>query len=107
MKFLVDAQLPPALAGWLNGLGHEAVHVFDIGLGAASDAHIAERAETDNAVLVSKDEDFLTLRLPDRFALLWLRCGNTTKRALLDWLSVRWGRIQMMLEVGERLIEVR
>ena len=73
MKFLIDAQLPPGLARWFRTKGHEADHVFEIGLGAASDREIAERAEADNAVLASKDEDFLILRLPDRFALLWMR----------------------------------
>jgi predicted nuclease of predicted toxin-antitoxin system len=66
MRFLVDAQLPPALCGWLRERGHEAVHVFEIGLIAASDEAVAARAEADGAVLVSKDEDFVTLRLPDR-----------------------------------------
>ena len=28
MRFLVDAQLPPALARWLAQEGHEAEHVF-------------------------------------------------------------------------------
>ena len=70
MKFLVDAQLPPALCAWLRERGHQAVHVFEMGMEAASDAEIAARAEADGAVLVSKDEDFVTLRLPERFAFL-------------------------------------
>ena len=41
MKFLIDAQLPPALCGWLRDRGHEAVHVSEIGMGSASDAVIA------------------------------------------------------------------
>lgn len=45
MRFLVDAQLPPALCGWLRARGHDAVHVVDIGMLAASDASIAARAE--------------------------------------------------------------
>lgn len=93
MKFLIDAQLPPALCGWLRERGHEAVHVAEIGMIAASDAEIAARAEADDAVLVSKDEDFVTLRLPDRFAFLWLRCGNASNRALAAWLEPRWGQI--------------
>lgn len=32
MNFLVDAQLPPALARWIAGQGHGAVHVFDLAL---------------------------------------------------------------------------
>lgn len=107
MKFLVDAQLPPALCGWLRERGHAAAHVFEIGMVGASDAEIAARAEADGAVLVSKDKDFVTLRLPDRFAFLWLRCGNATNRALAVWLEARWGQIEVLLEAGERFVEVR
>lgn len=107
MKFLIDAQLPPALCGWLRERGHQADHVFDLGLTAASDEEIAARAGTDGAELVSKDEDFVTLRLPDRFAFLWLRCGNATNRALTAWLTPRWDEIEAWLERGERFVEVR
>lgn len=107
MKFLVDAQLPPALCGWLRELGHEAVHVFEIGMTGASDAAIAARAEADSAILVSKDEDFVALRLPDRFPLLWLRCGNTTTAALIAWLDERWHQIESLLARNERFVEVR
>jgi predicted nuclease of predicted toxin-antitoxin system len=31
MRFLVDAQLPPALAQWLASHGHDAMHVTDLG----------------------------------------------------------------------------
>jgi predicted nuclease of predicted toxin-antitoxin system len=107
MKFLIDAQLPPALCGWLRERGHEAVHVFEIGMVAASDAEIAARAEADGAVLVSKDEDFVTLRLPDRFAFLWLRCGNASNRALVAWLEPRWVQVQTLMSAGEQFVEVR
>ncbi|MCR5872564.1 MULTISPECIES: DUF5615 family PIN-like protein [unclassified Sphingomonas] len=107
MKFLIDAQLPPALGGWLRARGHEAVHVAEIGMIAASDVEIAARAEADGAVLVSKDEDFVTLRLPDRFAFLWLRCGNASNRALVAWLEPRWSQIQTLLSNRERFIEAR
>ena len=107
MKFLIDAQLPPALCQWLQARGHAAVHVYDIGLGGASDEAIADRAVADQAMLISKDEDFLILRLPDRFGLLWLRCGNATNRALSAWLDARWDRVEALLAAGERMIELR
>ena len=107
MKFLIDAQLPPALCDWLRQRGYEAVHVAEISMIAAPDTEIAARAEVDGAMLVSKDEDFVTLRPPDRFAFLWLRCGNATNRALAEWLGVRWPQIEAMLESGERFIEAR
>jgi len=31
-RFLVDAQLPPALARKLTALGHKAIHVLDVDL---------------------------------------------------------------------------
>jgi predicted nuclease of predicted toxin-antitoxin system len=87
--------------------GHSAGHVYDSGLGAASDAAIADRAIAEGAILVIKDEDFLLLRLPDRFALLWLRCGNTTNATLGTWLDARWPAVEALLERSERLIELR
>ena len=107
MIFLIDAQLPPALCGWLRDRGHQAMHVAEIGLLAASDREIAARAEAGGAVLVSKDEDFVVLRLPDRFALLWLRCGNASNTALRVWLEPRWTEIDRLLMDGERFVEVR
>ena len=59
MNFLVDAQLPPALARWIVSQGHQATHVFDIGLQATDDPEIWERARTEITVIISKDEDFV------------------------------------------------
>ena len=58
MKFLVDAQLPPALAGLLRELGQEAVTVRDIGLRDAEDGPIWQYALKHGAIVVTKDEDF-------------------------------------------------
>lgn len=107
MKFTVDAQLPPGLCSWLEARGHQAEHVSTIGLGAASDNAIANHVDTARSVLITKDEDFLRLRLPDRFGVLWLRCGNTTNKALTAWLELRWDEIERLLAEGEGLIEVR
>lgn len=106
MRFLVDAQLPPALARWLAERGHDARHVADIGLAGASDLVIAAWAEADAAVLVTKDEDFVALRLPDRFALVWLRCGNASNKVLFGWLAARWDEAEALVERGERFVEV-
>jgi predicted nuclease of predicted toxin-antitoxin system len=107
VKFLIDAQLPPSLASWIAARGHEADHVMSLGLLAASDAEIAARAEADGAVIVSKDEDFIIARLPDRFAFVWLRIGNATNPALIEWLTPRWPVLVEMLERGERFVELR
>jgi len=57
MKFLIDAQLPPALCRWLETRGHVAEHVASIGLLAASDRDIAAHGEAAGWFLVTKDED--------------------------------------------------
>jgi len=58
LKFLVDAQLPPALALWLRHQGHEAQHVQDVGLRDAEDGPIQTHALSASAVIVTKDEDY-------------------------------------------------
>ena len=106
MRFLVDAQLPPGLCRWLRERGHEAEHVFDHGLGASTDVEVARRAADTNAVLISKDEDFVALAQADGPALVRLRCGNVTNKALAEWLGKRWKRVEERLGTGERVIEL-
>jgi predicted nuclease of predicted toxin-antitoxin system len=110
MRFVVDAQLPPALARVLTAHGHQAEHVSDIGLREADDPLIWLRARQDGAVLVTKDEDFF-----HRFrqnpegdpVIVWLRIGNTSRRALIAWFEPLLPEIIGLIERGDRLIEVR
>jgi len=44
MKFLLDANLSPAVAAALNDAGYESSHVADVGLLRASDDEILEFA---------------------------------------------------------------
>ena len=86
MKFLVDAQLPVRLARFLNDAGHDAVHTSDLPDGNRStDTGIAQFADSDGRVVVTKDRDFrdghLLARSPRR--LLVVAAGNITNTALL------------------------
>ena len=109
MNFLIDAQLPPALARWIGSQGHQATHVFEVGLQAAEDEPIWEHARKMEAVIVSKDEDFLDRwLLSDKpVPLVWIRKGNCSNRALLAWLEPLWPDAMRRLEQGEQLIELR
>lgn len=53
MNFLIDAQLPPALACWIISRGHQATHVFDLGFHTADDPVIWERAQNEQAAIIS------------------------------------------------------
>ena len=109
MNFLVDAQLPPALARWISGHGHESTHVFEIGMQTAGDPVIWEHARTENTVLVSKDEDFVDRWLLSEapVTLVWIRKGNCSNQALMAWFAPLWSETLKRLEQGERLIELR
>jgi len=104
MKFLVDAQLPPGLCRWLQARGHEAEHVFALGMAGAPDSRIADRAVETDAILISTDEDFMASGRP-ALRFLWLRCGNMTSAALSEWLDARWAAIEEIPDTGEALVE--
>lgn len=108
MRFLIDAQLPPALARWLVEQGHAADHVADIGMAAASDWDIWQRATASAAIIVTKDEDVARRRaMADAGpTIVWVRVGNTTRRVLLEWFRLRLPSILDALRRGERLVEV-
>lgn len=109
MRFLVDAQLPPALAHWLEQQGYAARHVADVGLAAGNDTEVWALAVEQSATLITKDEDFLTIRnrAGEGPAVVWLRVGNATNRALLTWLAPRFAGVLSALNADETIIEVR
>ncbi|WP_229399671.1 DUF5615 family PIN-like protein [Micromonospora okii] len=61
MKLLIDANLSPRIAVRLAEVGHQASHVMDHGLLAASDEKIAAFAVAGQYVIISADSDFATM----------------------------------------------
>jgi predicted nuclease of predicted toxin-antitoxin system len=109
VRWIVDAQLPPALADLLRQRGHEAQHVEDAGLRHAEDDAIWQHALEHGAVIVAKDEDFPSRAWVNRTApaIVWLRIGNASRRALLRWLEPLVPEIELRITQGEKVIEVR
>jgi predicted nuclease of predicted toxin-antitoxin system len=108
MRFLVDAQLPPALARWLAANGHEAAHVGDLGMQAASDAAIWDHALASSLAIVTKDEDFAQRKvLTDNGpVVVWIRLPNTRRGDLLAWFETVLPNVLAALARGDTLVEV-
>jgi len=109
MRFLIDAQLPPALASWLGDHGHSASSVREQGLRNADDGSIRHFASEGDWIIVTKDEDFVeqSLGVDEAPKVVWLRIGNCTNRVLFDWLEPLLPQLIEKLESGERMVELR
>jgi len=109
VRFLIDAQLPSALARLLTEHGHQAEHVNDIGRGDAPDREMWQYALDRHAVIVTKDEDFAHMSALGDPAptVVWVRVGNTRRAPLLAWFEPLIDRIAVMVEAGDRVIELR
>ena len=109
MRFLVDNQLPPALAKWLGSRGHEARHVLDIGLDAVTDTQVWNYAAEHSFALITKDEDFFarTLQPGAAVQVVWVRLGNCRTRVLLAVFDAVLPQVIAALEKGDPLVEIR
>ena len=111
MTFLVDNQLPRALARHFERLGQPAQHVAEVGLREADDPAIWAWAKANAAVIVvvSKDADFAQLSLndPDGPQIVWLRVGNQSTRDLLAIIDRVYDGMLAALQAGQKIVEVR
>jgi predicted nuclease of predicted toxin-antitoxin system len=62
VRFLVDANLPPALADWLTGRGCDAIHVRETGSASRPDREIWSEALAGGFLIITKDQDFARRR---------------------------------------------
>jgi predicted nuclease of predicted toxin-antitoxin system len=62
MRFLIDADLPRPTASLARDMGHEAIDVRNVGLGAAIDARVAAYAKEHRLCLLTGDFDFADIR---------------------------------------------
>ncbi len=93
----------------LNDEGHQAEHVVDVGLGDAPDRDIWRYTLDHDAVIITKDEDFPNMQAltDDAPVIVWVRLGNTRRRALIERFQPLIDPIVEMIEAGNRLVELR
>jgi len=109
MKFWIDAQLSPQLAPWIaEYFSVEVVAVRDIGLRDAPDQVIFNAARLAQAIVITKDRDFVEMveRLGSPPQVLWITCGNTSNAQLRVLLEATFLLAVQLLEAGERLVEI-
>jgi predicted nuclease of predicted toxin-antitoxin system len=106
VRFIVDNQLPAALARWLGTKGADAVHVLARGLETTTDVDIWTLAIHEARIVVSKDEDFFHLanRPADTGRLLWVRVGNCRRDTLLARFEAAWLGIEEAFSAGNRVV---
>ncbi|MFC3479250.1 DUF5615 family PIN-like protein [Kocuria carniphila] len=98
--FLIDQQLPRALAQHLTSLGHDAKHIKEYPGGATlPDTAVAQIADTEQRFVVTKDEDFrashLLRKQPSQ--LLHITCGNISTRDLLALVDANYAALKVAI----------
>lgn len=109
MNIWIDAQLPPSIAAWLSATFRvNAIAIKDLGLRDSQDTEIFAAARTANAVIMTKDSDFVDLvtRLGIPPQILWVTCGNVTNRNLRQIFIQTFPNALRLLQEGESIVEI-
>jgi predicted nuclease of predicted toxin-antitoxin system len=93
VKFLIDMPLSPTLAGWLDILGHDAVHAADFGLHRAADTEIIAPAKLDARIVVTADLDYPRL----------LALARATEPSLLLFPRGDWSEAEVIARLSNLL----
>ncbi len=86
MKFLIDAQLPRALARFLTDRGFDAVHTLDFHKkNRTPDSEINQVSLIEERIVISKDSDFYDSFSAQKepYKLLYLTMGNIGNKDLI------------------------
>ena len=105
---ILDAQLPPALAVWITDTF--AIPCFSaqfLNLRDAEDEEIFAFSKTKNAIVITKDDDFVSLlnRFGSPPRVIWLTCGNTSKNRLKEIFEANLAPALALLETND-LVEI-
>jgi predicted nuclease of predicted toxin-antitoxin system len=109
MTIWLDAQLSPAIATWISlQYGVSAIALRDLGLRDATDREIFFVARVADAIVMTKDNDFIRL-LEEQGPppkIIWLTCGNTSNARLKEILTGTLERALELIQTGESLVEI-
>ncbi len=110
MKLWIDAQISSHLALWIKKtLAIDAYSLEYLKLDEAEDEVIFMNAREANAIIMTKDEDFVQLQkhLGAPPKMIWITCGNTSNDHLREILKSTLLPALSLLEAGESLVEIK
>ena len=84
---ILDVHIPPSLALWItSNFQLECYPATYLNLREAEDNEIFSIARDRNAIVITKDDDFVSLltRYGSPPKVIWLTCGNTSKSRLKE-----------------------
>jgi predicted nuclease of predicted toxin-antitoxin system len=96
---IIDAQLSPHLAIWIQEqFGLDSYSVQYLGLREAEDLEIFMEARRLDAIVLTKDEDFVQLlnQKGSPPKVIWITCGNTSNQRMREILS---SQLQIALDL--------
>jgi predicted nuclease of predicted toxin-antitoxin system len=109
MTIWLDAQLSPTIATWITQeFSVPAVAVRDLGLRDAKDREIFFAARQANAIVMTKDADFVQLveQSGPPPQVILLTCGNTSNPQLMQILKRTFDQTMEWIRKGERIVEI-
>jgi predicted nuclease of predicted toxin-antitoxin system len=109
MTIWVDGQMSPAIAAWISSnFAVNAIAIRNLGLRDVEDKEIFETARRENAIVMTKDSDFVLLvdRLGAPPQVIWVTCGNTSNARLKEILMRTLPKAIELLKLGEVLVEI-
>jgi predicted nuclease of predicted toxin-antitoxin system len=108
VKFLVDAQLARTLSEFLKQKGYDALHTLDLPeQNRTKDLQIAQLANDEQRIVISKDVDFLESFLikSEPRKLILVRTGNVSNRELIKLFELHLDTLISMIR-RSNLIEI-
>lgn len=105
MLFKLDENLPPLVAEFLRGFGHDVMDVYEQGLQSCADPVVLAACQAEGRALISLDLDFSNILQfpPERYAgLIVLRIRKPGPRAVMAVMRRLVSHLEMV-EVAGRL----
>ena len=108
MMIILDAHISPSLANWISEIYNiETYSASFLKLQNANDLEIFEFAKQKNAIIITKDDNFL--KLIEKFGsppkIIWLTCGNTSKEKLKNILKSYLSQALQLLDLSD-IVEI-